>query len=122
MVGCIDTDLGRRTHFHKCVYWKRNDSDMSLEQLTHEKAPDGRFDARQENNRTNDANIVAGMFMFDNETITLSTFDKVNIIKNDIVQFENQLWNVVNVQIVEQHKNSEYQLHPSKRTYIQLRR
>lgn len=124
MTGCTNVTLGKRTHFHRCEYWKRNnDNTISLDMLVHEKKADGRFSARQENNRTNNANIVAGLFMFDNESITLSTFDSIDIIKNDVVKFENQYWNVVNVQYVEQHKNSEFMTKGiGKRTYIQLRR
>lgn len=122
MRGGIDLFLGKRTHYHKCVYWKRDDDDKTLEEITHENAPNGRFYAKQENNRTNSANIIAGVFMFDNETITLSTNDKVDIIKNDIVYYENQYWNIVNVQEVEIHKNSEFMSNVSKVTYIQLRR
>lgn len=124
MTGCTNINEGKRTQFHKCEYWKRDNNDtISLDILVHEKKADGRFSARQENNRTNDANIVAGLFMFDNESITLSTTDIVNIIKNDVVKFENQYWNVINVQFVERHKNSEFMTrNVSKRTYIQLRR
>lgn len=120
--GYIDLTMGKRTHFHECLFWRRDDKNKSLEELTHEKAPDGRFYARQENNRTNNANIVAGMFMFDNENIMLSTYDKIEIRKNDIVKYENVYWNVDNVQYVEIHKNNEFMRKPSIRTYLQLRR
>lgn len=122
MRGGIDIYTSRRTHFFKCQYWKRDDSDKTLEELTHNTAPDGEFYARQENSKMNSANIIAGVFMFDNESITLSTTDVVDIIKNDVVQYNGVLWNVVNMQETEMHKNEQFMNSVSKRTYIQLRR
>lgn len=123
MGGFVDIKMGRRTHFHKCKYWKRNNSNKSLEELTHENAPSGEFYAKQENSITNNSNVIAGVFMFDNETLTISTYDYVDVIKNDIVLYENQYWNIVNIQKRDIHKNSEFLTNNvSKVTYMQLRR
>lgn len=120
--GCIDLYTSRRTNFFKCKYWVRNDNDYDLEELTHNDEPSGSFYAKEENSIQLQSNVVNGAFMFDEQSVFISTTDVVSMKKGDAVLFDGEYWNVINVQVRDIHRNSQFMKRKSKKTYIQLKR
>lgn len=120
--GCIDLYTGRRTHFFECKYWNRDNTDADLEEIVHNDEPSGSFYAKEENSVQHNINIVGGAFMFDEQSVFISTNDDVSIKKGDIVLFDGEYWNVLNVQVRDVHKNAQFLRKRAKHTYIQLKR
>ena len=120
--GCINTRQSRRTRFNRCLYWKRDKSVKDLAEYKHLKAYDGIFYAKEENSHISRNNVVGGAFMFNENYITISTSDDVNIDSEDIVEFESKLWRVSSVQVKEIHKQSQFLKQVDRITYLELKR
>ena len=118
--GCIDLFTTRRTYFYQCNYWRVDDLNKNINELVNEQKPTGRFYAKKENAETNQGNVVGGAFMFDANSITISTADDIDIQKNDAVLFDGEVWRVRDVQSNEIEKQAQLRRKPSRKTYISL--
>jgi hypothetical protein len=98
------------------------DFNYDNEKLVHEKTPSGMFYARIVNNKSTDTQDVAGVFRVGTQNITIETCDSVSINKDDIVQFDNEIWIVGRVTSYAIQKNAEYSSRYSKQTTIELNR
>lgn len=121
MSGCIDIYTSRRTEHNKCCYWKRLEETYDMEEYSHSNECDGVFYAKEISPQTLQKQIVGGMFMFDESTISLVTHDAVNIAQGDLVKYDDQYWNVLNVQKIRVKKQSQFLKNTSYKTYIQLK-
>lgn len=120
--GSIDLFTSRRVDFDLCTYWSRDNDESDLSEYAHENAPTGTFYAKDENPNTLQKQDIGGMFLFDENTITLSTSDAVDIKAGDVICYDDDYWAVRNVQEVWVNKSQQFMKNPSKRTYIQLKR
>lgn len=120
--GSIDLFTSRRVDFDLCTYWSRDNDESDLSEYAHENEPSGAFYAKDENPSTLQKQDIGGIFLFDENTITLSTPDAVDIKAGDVVSYDDNYWAVRNVQEVWVNKNQQFMKSSSKRTYIQLKR
>ena len=61
--------------------------------------------------------------MFDNTDITLKSMDVLTKLEPaDIIEYDDEFWNVVNVQRKDIHKNTQFGKHSSYITYIRIRK
>lgn len=100
-----------RAHFNRCVYYNRDERD-SVGDLTKwilTQKPQGVFYAKEVSQKTNQANQLGGVLMFDKYNITLETGDDVNDIKRgSVVNYLNHAWLVENIQLAIQQKETEF--------------
>ena len=122
MSGCIDIYTSRRTAFEKCRWWARDDDEVDLETYAHENKPSGSFYAKEANAFANEKGDINGIFLYDENTITLETQDAVDVKAGDIVEFDGELWHALNVQKREFHKSKQYFTQRFFKTYMQLKR
>ena len=120
--GCISDLTSRRTYFDECQYWKRDDTDSSLEDYVYEHHYSGIFYAKETTSQTGQKNIVGNMFMFDQNTATIETMDLVNISSGDIIKFQDGLWLVTNVQKSMNNKSKQFLKNNFYKTYIQMKK
>lgn len=120
----VDIYHSRRGNFRYCQYWNRNEND-SVGDLTKwilEKKPSGSFWAKETSPKTNQAGQLNNVFMYDKNTISLVTEDKVDDIKRgSIVSYLNHAWIVQNVQFEIHHKETEFDT-DKYTTYISIAR
>lgn len=98
--GTVDLFTSRRTNFIECKYWLISKEDMgkNKEDLTHNKMYDGTFDAKFENQIENTMSVIGQTFMFDSNTVSISTLDDISDLKkNCLVEFYNLVWRVNDV-------------------------
>ena len=120
----VDIYHSRRGHFRFCQYWNRdeNDSVGDLTKWMLERKPSGSFYAKETSPKTNQADQLSNVFLFDKNVITLQTDDDVSDIKRgSVVQYLYHAWLVQNVQFELHHKETEYDTEKYT-TYISLTR
>ena len=93
---------------------------MDNEELVHNKKPDGLFYAKIISSKANDTNDIAGVFRVGTEGLTVETQDFINLDKDDIVQFDENIWLVGKVNTEQIQKNAEFGRKVSNRTTIEL--
>lgn len=120
----IDIYRSRRGYNYKCTYWTRKENGiMDNEQLIHNNQPNGQFYAKIISSKAKDTNDIAGVFRVGTEGVTIETNDKVmNLDKDDLVKFNNQIWLVGRVNTEAIQKNSEFGQKISYKTTIELNR
>lgn len=117
----VDLNRSRRGYNYRCLYWKRDESGiMDNEELVHNKKPDGLFYAKIISSKANDTNDIAGVFRVGTEGLTVETQDFINLDKDDIVQFDENIWLVGKVNTEQIQKNAEFGRKVSNRTTIEL--
>lgn len=136
MFDNVDLFTSRRNHFNKCYYWKRNDREEEMKQdlysmvsvdedsneMSYEREPDGWFDANEISNFEENNQIIAGTFMFDDNTVTLETNDNIPLLGiNDIVVFDNKVWRVIKVARKKRKRQAQFSKDYSYKTYISLK-
>lgn len=120
----VDIYHSRRGHFRYCQYWNRDENDQvgDLTKWMLERKPSGSFYATESSPKTNQADQLSNVFLFDKNVITLVTNDNVKDIKRgSVVQYLYHAWLVQNVQFELHHKESEYATEEYT-TYISLTR
>ena len=120
----IDIYRSRRGYNYKFTYWTRKENGiMDNEQLIHNNQPNGQFYAKIISSKAKDTNDIAGVFRVGTEGVTIETNDKVmNLDKDDLVKFNNQIWLVGRVNTEAIQKNSEFGQKISYKTTIELNR
>lgn len=121
MATGIDLNTSRRTYHTKCRYWKVNTKYKDKSELVHDKKPFGIFFAKENNSWTSDNEIVNEVLMIKTSEISISTQDKNSLEVNDIVDYNGDLWIVINVQRKKIKRQSQFMKTTSEITYIQLR-
>lgn len=137
MFDNADLFTSRRNHFSKCYYWKRNNREIEMgedlytmvsvdedsNEMSYEREPDGWFDANEISNYEENNQIIAGAFMFDDNTITLETNDNIPILGiNDIVVHDNHVWRVTKVARKKRKRQAQFSKDYSYKTYVSLKR
>ena len=136
MFDNVDLFTSRRNHFNKCYYWKRNEQEEEMKQdlysmvsidndskeMCYEREPNGWFDANEISNYEENNQIIAGAFMFDDNTVTLETNDNIPILGiNDIVVFDNKVWRVTKTARKKRKRQAQFSNDYSYKTYISLK-
>lgn len=117
----VDIYYSRRGYNYKCFYWKRDESGvMDNETLIHEKKPDGIFYAKIASSRSNDKQDVVGVFRVGIEGVSIETNDNVSLNKDDLVQFNGDVWLVGRVNNTPIQRNAEFGHNTSVKTTIEL--
>lgn len=120
MSSYVDLWTTRRTYFYRCAYWKRDADATDLSAYVAGKKPDGVFWARERSPKGHNKQQV-GDYLVDETTITLETQDRVNVASGDIIRFDGSLWNVLDVQENEIHKQRQYMHRGSTITYLRIK-
>lgn len=95
--GSTDIFTSRRTNFIDCEYWliAKEDITRTKEELVFNERPDGFFSAKFENQFENSVSVIGQSFMFDSNTVTISTEDDVkDLKKNCLVKFNGDVWRI----------------------------
>lgn len=120
--GTIDLWTTRRANFSKVRYWHRDESVKDVSELVHEKAPDGEFMAREISASTKTNDEIGGAFIFDADTITITTNDSIDIKNNDIAEYDGEPWKVIDVQRRKHRKESQFLRDAHYTTYVRMKR
>jgi len=126
--GSVDLFTSRRTNFLDCEYWlvAKDDFNKNKNVLTHENLPQGEFSAMIENSYENTTSVISDSFMFDKNSLLISTQDCIDgLKKNCLVKTTDYFGNEV-VWIVDsvgfKPIRGNYQFELKFKAYIQLRR
>lgn len=108
---------------YTCFYWKRNTTQpMDNEEIVHNQQPSGIFHAKIITSKSSDKNDLVGVFRVDVEGMTIETRDIVDLKKDDLIQFDNQIWLVGRVNTDPIQKNAEFGRYVSNKTTIEINR
>lgn len=124
-MGRVDLFHSRRTNYHKCEYWIRDERNKSgsPSQWVLMNEPSGWFYGKPLSPKSNQPNVINGTWMLDSNHITLETDDDVNdITRGCVVKFDDQLWLVESVQKQIHNKESEFCKHIDYKYTIALTR
>lgn len=110
-MGNVDLFHSRRTNYHKCTYWvrdERNASGSPREWVMY-KQPSGKFYAKIVSVKSNQMNVINGVWALDKDYISLQSDDEIHdICRGCLVDFNEELWLVESVQRDAHHKESEF--------------
>ena len=90
-MGNVDLFHSRRANFSKCEYWVRDERNSvgSPQQWVLRNVPSGRFYARPISVKSNQMNVVNGVWALDSNRITLETDDGIDdISRGSVVKYE----------------------------------
>lgn len=122
MVGTTDLLMGRRGDFDKCKYWVVDDSNLNLEEYTHNNTPSGIFYAEETTAKERRKLVVNNSFVFDEELVTIKTKSQITLKEDDLVEYEDEIWIVKSYQTRKINKNEQFMKRPCKIAYIQLKK
>lgn len=120
MESGFDLFTTRRTYFDRCEYWKRDAVSSDLSAYVAENKPYGFFYAKERSPKTRVKQQV-GDYLVDETTVTIETQDKVDISSGDIVEFDGVVWQVLDVQVSEVHRQRQFMRNASNITYMRLK-
>lgn len=124
-MGNIDLFHSRRTNYHKCIYWVRDERNAvgSPRNWVLENQPSSNFYAKTISVKSNQMNIINGVWAVDKDYITLETDDTVDDINRGcLVNFNEELWLVENVQRQPHNKQAEFSRKIDYKTILTLTR
>jgi len=124
-MGNIDLFHSRRTNYHKCEYWVRDERSISgtPEQWVYNHKSNGCFWAKIISNKTNQINIVNNVWALDSNHIALESDDYIqDICRGSLVSFNDELWLVENANFIPHNKESEFSKHIDYKTVIYITR
>lgn len=122
-MGRVDLFHSRRTNYFKCRYWIRNESDLvgDASKYIYNNSPSGSFYAKPISAKSNQINVVSGVWALDSEHITLETDDDITEIRRGcIVEYNNEIWVVDSNQYNTHLKESEFCKHPDYKYILSL--
>ena len=124
-MGNVDLFHSRRTNYHKCAYWVRDERNAagSPRNWVLENQPSGNFYAKTISVKSNQMNIINGVWAVDKDYITLETDDTVDDINRGcLVDFNEELWLVENTQRQPYNKQAEFSRKIVYKTILTLTR
>ena len=113
-MGRVDLFHSRRTNYHKCDYWVRDERTASgtPEEWVYKNEKTSSFWARIISNKTNQMNVINGVWALDSNNLTLETDDHIeDICRGCLVKLDDKLWLVEAVQSMTHNKESEFNKH-----------
>ena len=124
-MGRVDLFHSRRTNYYKCQYWIRDERAQtgSPSEWILYNQPSGSFYAKPVSVKSNQMNVINGVWAMDNNHITLETDDHVDeISRGCVIKYDDQLWLVESVQKEIHLKESEFSKHTDYKYTISLTR
>lgn len=123
MAGGVNLFTSRRRNHRRCLWWARDDSIRDLSKLVREKAPEGSFWAREISSDSRSKQGINQSFLFDAESVTITTDDRVEGLKPDcIVMYDGQPYRVLDVQTRKHAKEGQFMRAEDVTTYLRLKR
>jgi hypothetical protein len=121
--GMLDLFTSRRTMHDKCNYWRR-ESNEDINALIHEiNEPSGFFYAKQITSIQDMPQVLAGVFLFDSETVTIQSNDELDKLKrDDIIQFRGEIWRLEQIQATPIRINNQYNYDVQMTYFLRLKR
>lgn len=120
VAGSFDEFSGRRTTFDKVYYWRKDETIKDKSKLVLQKHPTGHFYAKKITPKDISNAQIDNAFMFQKGTVTLKSNDMFTLEENDVVKFDNEIWRVANVQVVEEERQEQFMKRISRSVYIRL--
>lgn len=124
-MGRVDLFHSRRTNYHKCDYYIRDERAQSgsPSQWVLYNQPSGWFYAKPLSLKSTQMNAINGVWALDRNHITLETDDDIDdLSRGSIVRFDEELWLVESVQRMIHNKESEFCKHIDYKYIIELTR
>ena len=121
--GFVDMFTSRRDCFDDCRYWKKlEDDNMNYIDYEYEE-PSGFFAAKQITSIQNMPQVVAGLFMFDSNTVTLQSYEDLSeLSRDDIVEFQGEIYRLQDIQAARLRKTNQFTDYGGKVYYMRLKR
>ncbi len=124
-MGRVDLFHSRRTNYHKCEYYIRDERNQSgsPSQWVLYNQPSGSFYAKPLSVKSTQMNVINGTWALDKNHIALETDDDVDdLSRGSVVRFDDELWLVESVQREIHNKESEFCKHIDYKYFIELTR
>lgn len=123
-MGTVDIYHSRRTNWHECLYWAREErSGVSPSEWVLKNRATGSFYAKEVNAQYGQMNQISNVFAFDRNGITLETDDDIRGIQRGwLVEYNGKAWIVQDIQEVPHRKESAMSVDIEYKYYINLRR
>lgn len=124
-MGRVDLFHSRRTNYSRCGYWVRDERNQSgsPSQWVLYNQPSGFFYAKPVSVKSNQMNVVNGVWALDSDHVAIETDDEVtDISRGCIVEYAEELWLVESVQRQAHWKESEFSKHQDYKYTISLTR
>ena len=122
-MGRVDVFHSRRANYAKCPFWVRDERDAteSPQEWIYMNAPSGSFYGRPISAKSNQMDVVNGVWALDANKVTLETDDEVpDIARGCLVRYSDELWIVESVQKQAHWKESEFSKHQDYRYIISI--
>lgn len=118
----INLNNSRRSYNIRCRWWKIKLFSGNLQKLIHDNKPEGIFYAREHQPANNTRQFDSDLVKIDTQNTVIETQDNVIGIDTDyLVEYNGELWIIDSVQSQMQNKRSQYNVKPSRITWISLR-
>lgn len=123
MAGGVNVFTSRRLNHRRCRWWARNEDIRDLSRLVREKRPEGVFYAREISADAKSKQGINSAFLFDSESVTITTDDDVRGIRPDCaVEYDGQVYRVMDVQTRKHQRESQFMRAEDVTTYLRLKR
>lgn len=121
--GFVDMFTSRRDCFDDCRYWKKiEDDNMNYIDYEYEE-PSGYFAAKQITSIQNMPQVVAGLFMFDSNSVTIQSYEDLSeLSRDDIIEFRGNIYRLQDIQSTPIRKNNQFYDEVCMVYYMRLKR
>jgi hypothetical protein len=116
----IDFRTSRRKYPSRALWYKKDTSKDEI--LSRSKKADGVFYGRDVVDFMSQEGMVAGMVKFDSSSLTIETEDDIDIKQNDFVVYEEKLFIVINVVMMDVERGKYLSRRPFSVRRITLRK
>lgn len=121
--GFVDTYVSRRCCFDNCRYWKKDLVESNNEFDYEYEEPSGFFACKQITGIQNMPQVIAGMFMFDSQTVTIQSYEDLSDLeRDDIIQFRGEIYRLQDIQSTPLRKNNQFYDETCMVYYMRLKR
>ena len=118
----VDIYNTRRGYFNKCKWYARDEDTGESNEIIISRPANGIFYAKEIAAQTSQDKVINGMFLFDQDTITIESQDSLTGIKRGcLVEYNGKIWHLINVQESIVKKQREFTHKTSATWYLQLR-
>lgn len=106
----IDIFQSRRDYNEPCKWWSRDENDDNeANALIMKRVPTGIFMAKEVGAEQLRNQVIFDSFMFGQGSVTIKSPDNLTGIKaNDLVEYQDEKWLVINVQKIKAKKQNSY--------------
>ena len=123
--GNTDIFTSRRVNFIECKYWlvSKEEAQKNKEDIAYSRIHNGTFEAKFENQMENTMSVIGQTFMFDSNTVSISTQDDIyELKKNCLVEFLGMIWRINNITKIPIRNNFQLCNDIKFKYFLELRR